>query len=121
MAEKKTRKGRLFFGCSDYPNCKSILNLDKDGNVMPPKPPPEPTGIKCYKCDKGELVVRQSKKGPFLGCNRFPKCRTIVSVKQLDNLKKLQSEGKWPPANGDQADEILGRKKKNPAALKKQQ
>jgi DNA topoisomerase-1 len=110
MVYKRGRFGP-FLGCSDYPACKTILNLDKDGNVLPPKPPPEPTGIKCYKCKDGELVVRQSKKGPFLGCNKFPKCRTIVSFKQLDNLKQLQSEGIWPPKTWEEADKILGRKK----------
>ena len=100
-----------FLGCSGYPDCKTILNIDKDGNVLPPKPPPEPTGIKCYKCKEGELVIRQSKKGDFLGCNRFPKCRTIISIKQLDNLKKLQSTGQWPPETIEQADKLLGRKK----------
>ena len=110
MLHKHGRFG-AFLGCSDYPNCKTILNLDKDGNVLPPKPPPEPTGIKCYKCKDGELVVRQSKKGPFLGCNRFPKCRTIVSHKQLEHLKKLQSDGQWPPKTIEEADQLLGRKK----------
>jgi len=107
------KQGRFgpFLGCSDYPNCKAILNLDKDGNVLPAKQPAEPTGIKCYKCKDGELVIRQGKKGPFLGCNRFPKCRTIISIKQLDNLKKLQSAGQWPPKTIEQADELLGRKK----------
>ncbi|MHC4623177.1 MAG: type I DNA topoisomerase [Planctomycetota bacterium] len=100
-----------FLGCSDYPNCKSILNIDKEGNVLPPKPPPEPTGIKCYKCKDGELVVRQSKKGPFLGCNRFPRCRTIVSHKEVERLKQMQAAGHWPPKTREEADEILGRKK----------
>ncbi len=108
----KTGRFGPFLGCSDYPNCKTILNLDKDGNVLPPKPPPEPTGIKCYKCKDGELVIRQSKKGPFLGCNRFPRCRTIVSHKQLEYLKKLQSDGQWPPKTIEEADQLLGRKKK---------
>lgn len=108
-----------FLGCSDYPKCKTVLKLDKDGQVIPPKPPPQPTGIKCHKCQKGQLVVRESKKGPFLGCNGFPKCRTIVSIKQLEKLKKLQSEGKWPPVSPQQADEILGRKKKKSTARKK--
>jgi DNA topoisomerase-1 len=107
------RHGRFgpFIGCSDYPNCKTILRLDKEGNVLPPKPPPQPTGINCYKCKDGQLVVRQSKKGPFLGCNKFPRCRTIVSYKLLENLKKLQQEGKWPPQTAEEADLILGRKK----------
>ncbi len=110
MIHKSGRFGP-FLGCSDYPTCKTILNIDKDGNVLPPKPPPEPTGIKCYKCKSGELVIRQGKKGPFMGCNKFPRCRTIVSVKQIDNLKKLQAEGTWPPETKEQADILLGRKK----------
>lgn len=110
MVYRKGRFGR-FLGCSDYPNCKTILGLDKEGNVLPPKAPPEPTGIKCHKCRDGELVIRRSKKGPFLGCNRFPRCRTIVSIKELDRLKTLQSQGKWPPKTIEEADSILGRKK----------
>jgi DNA topoisomerase-1 len=107
------KNGRFgpFLGCSGYPDCKTIVKVDKEGNIAPPKPPAEPTGLKCYKCREGELVIRQSKKGPFMGCNRFPRCRTIVSIKQKENLLKLQSEGKWPPKTADAADEILGRKK----------
>jgi DNA topoisomerase-1 len=110
MIRKNGRFG-TFLGCSDYPNCKTTQRLDKEGNVMPPKPKPEPTGVKCYKCKQGELVIRQSKRGPFLGCNRFPRCRTIVAIKQLDELKKLQTAGQWPPLNSEQADKILGRTK----------
>ena len=120
MLNKQGRFGP-FLGCSDYPTCKTILSIDKDGNVLPPKPPPEPTGIKCYKCKDGLLVIRQSKRGPFLGCGRFPKCRTIVSVNQLDNLKKLQAEGKWPPDTKEKADELLGRKKTKKKSAKKKQ
>jgi DNA topoisomerase-1 len=110
MTYKRGRFGP-FLGCSDYPQCKTILNVDKNGNPLPPKPPPEPTGVTCHKCKQGELVVRQSKRGPFLGCNRFPRCRTIVSHKQIDRLKKLQKEGAWPPPTPADADAILGRKK----------
>jgi DNA topoisomerase-1 len=97
MVQKRGRFGP-FLGCSNYPECKTIMRLDKQGNPVPPKPPAEPSGVKCYKCKTGELVIRQSKRGPFLGCNKFPRCRTIVSMKKLDDLKKLQAEGKWPPA-----------------------
>ncbi len=100
-----------FLGCSAYPDCKTTLKIDRQGNVSPPKEPPEPTGIKCHKCKQGELVIRQSKRGPFLGCNRFPKCRTIVSHKELEHLRQLQSAGQWPPETTEAADEILGRKR----------
>ena len=107
------RKGRFgsFLGCSGYPECKTTQKIDKEGNILPPKPPPEPSGIRCYKCD-GELVIRQGKRGPFLGCGKFPKCRTIISMKQLDHLKQLQDAGIWPPKTWEEADELLGRKKK---------
>jgi DNA topoisomerase I len=108
------RKGRFgeFLGCSAYPECKTTQQMDKEGNVLPPKPDPKPSGVRCYKCDKGELVIRESKRGPFLGCGRFPKCRTIISIKQLDHLKELQTQGIWPPKTYEEADELLGRKKK---------
>ncbi|MCE5340652.1 MAG: type I DNA topoisomerase [Planctomycetaceae bacterium] len=114
MIKKNGRFG-AFLGCSDYPNCKTIMKIDKTGAVLPPAPPAEPTGIKCYKCQTGELVIRQSKKGPFMGCNKFPRCRTIVSMKKIDELKDLQAKGLWPPKNLEQADQLLGREKKTAA------
>ncbi len=110
MAYKNGRFGQ-FLGCTDYPNCKTTLKLDKQGNILPAKSPPEPTEIICYKCKDGRLVIRQSKKGPFLGCSRFPKCRTIVNIKQLEHLKQLQSAGQWPPETAEQVENILGRTK----------
>jgi DNA topoisomerase-1 len=115
MVHKNGRYGE-FLGCSDYPECKTTLRLDKEGNVLPPKPAPQPTGVKCHKCKKGELVVRQSKRGPFLGCNRFPRCRTIVSVKSLDGLQQLQASGQWPPDSPEQAKDILAQLKNDKAA-----
>ncbi len=111
------RKGRFgsFLGCSDYPECKTTQKVDKDGNVQPPKAPPQPSGLRCQKCAEGELVIRDSKRGPFLGCNRFPKCRNIISMKQLDHLKELQAQGIWPPKTIEEADELLGRSKKTSA------
>ena len=110
MILRKARFG-TFLGCSGYPDCKTTQKIDKDGNVLPPKEPPRPSGIKCHKCKEGELVIRDSKRGEFMGCGRFPKCRSIISIKQLENLKQLQAEGKWPPATIEEADIILGRKK----------
>jgi DNA topoisomerase I len=106
MVRKNGRFG-AFLGCSDYPTCKTTLRLDKEGNPLPPKPKPEPSGIKCHKCKDGELVIRKSKRGPFLGCNRFPRCRTIVNIKGLDRLKELQAKGEWPPKTPEQAQAIL--------------
>ena len=100
-----------FLGCSDYPTCKTIMKIDKDGNILPPAPPAEPTGVKCHKCKSGEFVIRQSRRGPFMGCNKFPRCRNIVSAKMVEQLLEWQKEGKWPPATIEEADIMLGRKK----------
>jgi DNA topoisomerase-1 len=106
------RRGRFgpFLGCSDYPSCRGTVRLDKDGGIQPAKTAPQSTTIKCYKCKAGELVIRQGKKGPFLGCNRFPRCRTIINYDQLDKLKQLQSQGGWPPATPEEVEQILGKK-----------
>lgn len=118
LVEKMGRFGP-FLGCSNYPECKTILKMDKEGNPLPPKPPAEPTGIKCHKCKTGELVIRQSKRGLFLGCNKFPKCRTIVSMQKLDELKTLQAEGKWPPSDIEEAQKIVSVKSKAKKTPKK--
>lgn len=118
MVRKNGRFG-AFLGCSDYPTCKTTLRLDKEGNPLPPKPKPESTGVRCYKCKDGELVVRQSKRGPFLGCNRFPRCRTIVSAKALDRLKELQAQGQWPPKTPEATQKILDEFKTTKAAAAK--
>ncbi len=39
-------------------------------------PEPEPTGEKCEACGEGEMMKRWSKNGWFLGCSRYPKCKT---------------------------------------------
>ena len=111
MVYKRGRFGS-FLGCSGYPECRTTLKLDKDGNVMPSRPAPQETGIKCHKCKAGELVIRQSKRGSFLGCNRFPKCRTIIGMEKLEQLKELQAAGQWPAKTTEQADRIIGKKKR---------
>lgn len=88
------RRGRFgeFLGCSGYPECKTIINLDKAGNPLPPKPAPIPTTIKCDKCGS-PMLLRDSKRGPFLGCSNFPKCRALKTMKKLegDDLKQVEA------------------------------
>ena len=51
-----------------------IMNIDKKGNIKFPAPPPILTDIECSKC--GEFLnLRDGKRGPWLGCSKFPKCR----------------------------------------------
>ncbi len=94
------RVGRFgpFLGCSGYPECKTIQQVDrKTGLPLPPKPPPKATGLKCPKCQKKELLVRAGKRGEFLSCSGYPKCRMTLPVERLDEFLKLQAAGQWPP------------------------
>ncbi|MCY2951630.1 MAG: topoisomerase DNA-binding C4 zinc finger domain-containing protein [Planctomycetota bacterium] len=96
------RKGRFgeFLGCSGYsvkddkgnPSCSTIINLDKQGNPMPPKAKPVQTPVKCEKCGS-PMLLRDSKRGPFLGCSSFPRCRALKSVKKMEgeDLKTVET------------------------------
>jgi DNA topoisomerase I len=106
------RRGRFgeFLGCSGYPECKTLINLDKQGNPMTPKAAPIPTTIKCEKCGS-PMILRDSKRGPFLGCSSFPKCRAIKSVSKLecDDLKTVEALLPQLKENGVKARAVLAK------------
>ncbi len=53
-----------FYACSKFPKCRYTESL-----------PQNTLGVKCPKCQKGELVEKRTKRNKiFYGCNRFPKC-----------------------------------------------
>jgi DNA topoisomerase-1 len=68
-----------------------ILNLDKKGNLKFPSPPPLVTDIACPKC--GNMMnLRDGKRGPWLGCRGFPKCRGREAFGKLADDKKADLE-----------------------------
>ncbi|MEZ4449491.1 MAG: DNA topoisomerase [Nannocystaceae bacterium] len=72
-----------FIASSRYPETKFVINLDKRGLIKLPTPPPLVTDIKCEKCS-APLNLRMGKRGPWLGCSRFPKCRGRMAWNKLD-------------------------------------
>jgi len=74
-----------------------ILNLDKKGNIKFPSPPPLVTDIACQKCG-AMLNLRDGKRGPWLGCSAFPKCRgretftKLPEPRQKELLKALTAQ-----------------------------
>jgi DNA topoisomerase-1 len=57
----KTGRYGEFLACTRYPECKHTR--------------PIPLGVKCPKCDQGDLVERRTRRGrSFFGCNRYPEC-----------------------------------------------
>jgi DNA topoisomerase I len=52
--------------------------LERAESSMPRvKVPARETGEACPKCGEGQLVVRESKYGEFVGCSRYPECTYI--------------------------------------------
>jgi len=72
------RRPTRYLACTGYPTCKTTFSIDKEGNKIV-RPKPEPTEEKCGKCGK-MMWKRVGKRGPFLACSGFPKCRNIKPI-----------------------------------------
>jgi DNA topoisomerase-1 len=77
------KRGRFgeFIACTGYPECRYTRRIIKT------------TGIKCPKCDEGELIRRKAGKGKmkgrfFYGCSRYPDC-DFVSWKKPGTPAKV--------------------------------
>jgi DNA topoisomerase I len=68
-----------------------ILNLDKKGNIKFPSPPPFVTDIACPKCGN-VMNLRDGKRGPWLGCRAFPKCRGREAFTKLPEPRQKELE-----------------------------
>lgn len=49
--------------------------------------PVEKTGEKCPECKTGDIVIKQSKYGRFLGCSRFPECKFTRNLIEKIDIK----------------------------------
>lgn len=82
----KLRHGRFgpFLGCSDYPDCKGIVNIPKKGEVVIAQEDlPNCPAIDC----PGHMTMRKSRFGKtFFSCSTFPECDVIVN--DLDSLNE---------------------------------
>lgn len=72
MVVKEGRFGP-FLACSAYPSCRNT------------KPIVVPVGVKCPKCEKGQVVEKRTKKGrTFYGCDQYPSCDFVSWQKPVD-------------------------------------
>ncbi len=88
---KKTGRYGPFLACSNYPECDGIVNLDKQGNVAASKAPPLETDLPCSKCD-APLYLRNGKRGPWLGCSKYPRCRGRGAWKGMEDDERAKWE-----------------------------
>lgn len=76
MVIKYGRFGK-FMACKNYPDCKNT------------KPLVNKVGVKCPKCEEGDIILRKSKKGKaFYGCSNYPECDFISWYKPTGEFCK---------------------------------
>jgi DNA topoisomerase I len=76
QAEMKLRFGKFgpFLGCTNYPDCKGIVNIPKKGESVEEE---EKTSCPAVGCT-GTLAKRRSRFGKtFYSCSEFPACDVI--------------------------------------------
>jgi DNA topoisomerase-1 len=85
MAVRKGPRGP-FLGCTAYPKCRNAKPLtaelkEKLKDVLPPpkKVPAVEIDIPCPECG-GPMKARQGRRGYFLGCAKYPKCKGTREV-----------------------------------------
>ena len=69
--EVKLGRYGKFVGCTNYPECRYIRNMD--GSV---RPEPETLDETCPECGR-QLQRKVGRYGPFTGCSGYPDCRYI--------------------------------------------
>ena len=87
MVIKEGRYGQ-FLSCSKYPDCKNPKEFTRENGriVIRQKEAPQiREDIKCEKCGK-PMVVRRSRRGQFLGCSGYPKCKSTLNLDKDGNI-----------------------------------
>lgn len=85
LVERTYDKDKKFVACSGYPKC-NYIKPDPNKPAKQEKQPAKLVGRKCPKCGN-ELVYRTSKRGEFIACSNFPKCRYIENIKKTSEEK----------------------------------
>jgi DNA topoisomerase-1 len=55
IVERRTKKGKIFFSCGNYPTCKFATWY-------------KPVNRKCPQCDAAFLVEKKTKQGEYIAC-----------------------------------------------------
>jgi DNA topoisomerase-1 len=70
--EVKLGRFGKFIGCTNYPECRYIRNMDGTE-----RPEPEMLDEVCPQCGTHKLQKRVGRFGPFIGCSGYPDCTYI--------------------------------------------
>ena len=83
--KKGKNVGKAFWGCSQYPKCKGVLDIKEPATAASVKQDAEVGAApECPKCSK-PMIKRVATKGEnkgseFWGCSDFPKCKGTLKI-----------------------------------------
>jgi len=78
LVEKRTRRGKMFYGCDRYPECKFALWQ-------------RPVATPCRACGAPFMVYRETKAtGPHLYCSR---CKAVASLESEGEISEAAGSG----------------------------
>jgi DNA topoisomerase-1 len=78
LAERKARRGNIFWGCTNYPKCDFTSNL-------------KPVAKKCPECKSPYLLEKTLRSGIYLECPNKKTAGETVAAKTVG--KKAQARG----------------------------
>ena len=70
IVERRTKKGKIFFSCGNYPTCKFATWY-------------KPVNRKCPQCDAAFLVEKKTKQGEYIACLN-KECRFKEELPETD-------------------------------------
>ncbi len=107
MSVRRGRRGS-FLGCNNYPKCRGTAQVPDElkEQLAEQAPPAAKAGVDlksipideaCEQCG-GPMQVRESRRGYFLGCKGYPKCRGTrqPSEETLARINEAVSAGAAP-------------------------
>lgn len=81
MLIRNSRYGTQFLGCSGYPECKTMMPLNQNGEASEP----ETTDEKCEKCSS-DMVIKVGPYGKYLQCTN-EECKNRKRIIKTTGVK----------------------------------
>ncbi len=74
---------------------QQALRRGEDGRIIVKErtAPEVREDVSCEKCGK-PMVVRSSRRGKFLGCSGYPKCKSTLNLDKDGNVVEKAAEKK---------------------------
>jgi DNA topoisomerase-1 len=100
MVVKQGRRG-AFLGCLAYPKCRSTAPIpeelkEKLGDLAGPPAADAGPDLKSLELDEncptcgGPMIARKGRRGYFLGCAKYPKCKGTKEPSE-ESLRKINA------------------------------